>query len=140
MIMASPQTKENIMIWSDEMALGVEFQDMDHQEFIALVTAASAADDSTLPAAMAALVSHTREHFAREETMMAECGFFAAHCHKDEHDRVLAELDEIAHALSEGDLTEAKDWLAYSAQSWFENHLATMDTVTARFYLNSKET
>lgn len=122
------------MEWSEDLALGVAFVDEDHKEAVALAAAAAGADDGALPGVVRRIVEHLHEHFAREEDMMDECGFFAAHCHKDEHRRVLSEADAVLAAMESGDLAGAREWATEGFPLWFRSHRDTMDLVTTRFY------
>ena len=76
---------------------------------------------------------HCVEHFAREEAMMVKTGFFALDPHRDEHRRVLAELDEVIRSLEGGDPCE--EYFAVDLPQWFLEHRATMYYVTSGYAL-----
>ena len=118
--------------------LSLGFMNDDHKEELALIEAAAAAlaagDAEALRAGLAALAVHTRAHFQREEEVMRAVRFPAYPVHKAEHDRVLAEL--AAEATAYADTRDAARLLGYLdavVASWFPTHMATMDTITARF-------
>jgi len=73
-----------------------------------------------------------RNHFNFEQNLMEQYNFFAKVPHKMEHDRIVNELEEIKNSnLSNEEL------LQYFNQSfipWLENHINTMDTVTAGYF------
>lgn len=121
------------MKWTDELKVGLGVIDADHEVFVAQLNAAEAASDEEFPARVAELATHTREHFAREEAIMDETGFFAADMHKSEHRRVLAEVDAMAAKLAAGDLAAVRQWVASGLPEWFLQHRGTMDAVTAMF-------
>jgi hemerythrin len=119
-----------------ELALG--FMNDDHREELALMEGAAAAlvagDRDALAAGLEALAEHTREHFEREEEVMRAVRFTAYAAHKAEHDRVLADLAGEATAwLEAGDAARLLGYLDAVVAGWFPTHMATMDTITARF-------
>jgi hemerythrin len=118
--------------------LSLGFMNDDHKEELALIEAAAAAlaagDAEALRAGLAALAVHTRAHFQREEEVMRAVRFPAYPVHKAEHDRVLAELGAETSAYAEaGDAARLLGYLDAMVASWFPTHMATMDTITARF-------
>ncbi len=71
-------------------------------------------------------------HFSFEQKLMNEYGFFAKIPHKMEHDRILNELKQIKNHLDEYENLEK--YFDESFIPWLNNHIATMDTVTAGFF------
>lgn len=110
----------------------------DHDEFANLRAtlldhiAKGAAD--AIDALLDELHRHTIRHFADEERLMQETNFPVYPVHKEEHDNVLADMKErIAHWKREGDLEALHKWLDMAVGDWLVAHIASMDTVTARF-------
>lgn len=124
------------MQWTDDLKVGVDFIDADHKEFVELLEAATTASDAAFPAAFAALGQHTRAHFAREEALMDETGFFATAVHKGEHARALAEFERFAGHLEKGNLAFVRAYVAERLPDWFTQHRNTMDQATAAFAMN----
>ncbi|PID46975.1 MAG: hypothetical protein CR967_06045 [Proteobacteria bacterium] len=78
--------------------------------------------------------AHTIEHFANEEKMMQEKGFFAYEMHKGEHMNTLARMQFVYEEwLGTKDIIILKDYVQHECLAWLVNHIQTMDTVTARF-------
>ncbi len=121
------------MKWTEDLKVGLGVIDADHEAFVRGLNAAEAASDADFPARVVELAAHTREHFAREEAIMDETGFFAAEMHKSEHGRVLAEVDAMAAKLAAGDSAAVRAWVANDLPAWFLQHRSTMDAVTAMF-------
>jgi hemerythrin len=71
-------------------------------------------------------------HFSFEQKLMNKYGFFAKIPHKMEHDRILNELKQIKNHLDEYENLEK--YFDESFIPWLNNHIATMDTVTAGFF------
>ncbi|MGE5514974.1 MAG: bacteriohemerythrin [Bacteroidota bacterium] len=117
--------------WHDGLAVGVDFMDADHTDAAAQINNMAASGGTQRIAALEAFIHHCRDHFAREEAMMEKTGFFALHCHRDEHVRVLAELGIVLLRLKGGNAQD--DYFAITLPNWLMNHRNTMDYVTAEF-------
>lgn len=77
---------------------------------------------------------HVEAHFQAEEEQMQAAGFPPYPVHKQEHDRVLTELREHYAAWQDsGDSAPLLRYLLQDLPPWFEQHVASMDFVTARF-------
>ncbi len=118
---------------ADVPVLGYEVMDRDHVDSVALLQAACDAPAGQLQAPFAAFAKHLREHFARENALMTQHGFFALHCHKDEHARVLKVVATMEAELEEGNEARARLYVTEHFPDWFHTHLATMDRVTADY-------
>lgn len=123
----------------DYPQVALDFMNRDHAEFVALrdkllkllTTQAAAAEVDEL---LAELLVHTRRHFAEEERLMQEIQFPPYPVHKGEHDSVLAEMSAQLKRWEQGrNAVALREWLDRSVGDWFENHVSTMDFVTARF-------
>ncbi len=122
--------------------LAVAFMNADHAQEARLINGAAEAVEAfragrvgraPVKAALEALYGHTRAHFAREESAMMEASFPAYSFHQAEHVRMLGELGEAERRFQEsGDGGPLAAYLA-SFPSWFEQHIASMDAVTARY-------
>jgi len=71
-----------------------------------------------------------KNHFAFEEGLMQKYDFFAYIPHKMEHDKIINELEE----LQNGDRQTLKKYFEERFLPWLDNHINTMDTVTAGFF------
>jgi hemerythrin len=119
--------------WSEDLNVGVEFMDKDHQAFIAMVNAFDSAADSELPALFDALYAHTQQHFAREDSLMDDIKFFASDCHKGEHGRVLNEMRRFRGHLDKGNIAFVRAYVTDQIPQWFILHRNTMDSATAAY-------
>jgi hemerythrin-like metal-binding protein len=112
-------------------SLGVAEMDSTHEEFIALVKAATQAGSAEFPALFEQLAAHTAQHFDNESRLMRECRFPAISEHESEHRRVLAEMGFVGRALARGQDRQARSYVADGLPVWFRQHLATMDSALA---------
>ena len=84
------------------------------------------------------LKEHTIAHFANEERLMQEHGFPPYPIHKYNHDQFLNEFAVLAQNWeSTKDVEPLKTFLETTLPEWLNNHISTLDTVTAMF-LNEK--
>lgn len=118
--------------------LALEFMNHDHAEAVELVnelhTALENAEDVDIDDQLDRLYLHNAEHFAREEQHMQEYGFPPYPVHKGEHDRVLAEMYAlISDWKNDRDKNALSNYLQHTFIDWFNNHLMSMDRVTAMF-------
>lgn len=112
--------------------LGVEEMDETHGEFAALVNLITeTSDQDDLKLLLGKLVEHTRQHFAREEAMMRECGFRAIEEHVADHNRVLSDLERFVAMAARGAPHLARTFVSEFLPSWFETHAQTMDSALA---------
>ena len=79
-------------------------------------------------------LAHMRRHFGDEEAMMRRINFPPYPVHKQEHDRILTELEtRLNQAREQGDTRDVERYLLEDVPAWFDQHVATMDMITARF-------
>ncbi|WP_457561669.1 bacteriohemerythrin [Caminibacter pacificus] len=77
-------------------------------------------------------VKDVENHFEFEQNLMEKYDFFAKIPHKMEHDRILNELYQLKNHLDNYEMLER--YFNDHFLPWLENHIATMDTVTAGFF------
>lgn len=107
-----------------------------HLEEVALINEIDAMleSDADVSAKLQELLAHTREHFEGEETMMEEQNFPPYPFHKGEHDAALEQMQKVfADFSATGDKTALTRYIRETLPAWIDNHIKTMDTVTAVF-------
>lgn len=116
--------------------VAVDFMNQEHEEFAQLVNQLERGltEGKRMEADMARLLEHLKTHFAHEEQAMQAVGFPPYSVHKGEHDRVIALFEQqLAYYRDAKDNQPLLAFIANDVPAWFEQHLNTMDTVTARF-------
>ena len=116
--------------WSDKLALGVDWMDETHVEFVELLGGLEDCADDAMLARVDALLAHSASHFGRENEQMAAITFPPAHCHVQEHDGVLGIMREVRTMVADGKF-EVGRVLARELAPWFENHAGSMDAMLA---------
>lgn len=113
--------------WEDRYLLGYAPMDDTHREFVDLVNALLTVDDDALPAALEAFAVHAEAHFAQENGWMVAEDFPARNCHIDEHDKVLASVNELREQVAIGEWEIVRE-LALALKDWFPGHADYMDS------------
>ncbi|NEX22297.1 hemerythrin family protein [Thiorhodococcus mannitoliphagus] len=117
--------------FEERYVLGVPAMDRNHREFVDLVNRMAEASNATFAYLFSEMVQHTHAHFAAEEVMMRETAFSASDEHRDEHRRVLGELDWFCSRLQQGHISLARAYVVDQIPGWFKEHALTMDTALA---------
>ena len=80
-------------------------------------------------------LQHMTAHFRAEEVQMEAIAFPPYPVHKSEHDRVIAEANDIiANWKQGGELSTLAQYLRVELPEWLDQHIATMDKITAHFF------
>lgn len=93
--------------WCDAMSVAVDALDEDHKVALTMMATVRrhivARDGAAAGRELHRLIAHDRQHFAREERMLTECGFpgLAGHC--DGHRRSEAQLVALDAGILAGD-------------------------------------
>lgn len=87
--------------WSQDLAIGHELIDSDHQDIFDAAQRLQAEISSEEPEysivgeVLVELIDHTGGHFAREEALMREIGFPAYEAHKREHTLLMQKVNHL---------------------------------------------
>lgn len=117
--------------YSANLNLGVHEIDQTHLEFIVLVQKLQDCPANQFGVLFYRLVEHTRTHFESEEKLMLSLSHGLLTEHRNEHNRVLGDMNRFAKSIEKGRLSMARAWVNESLLDWFENHTATMDSALA---------
>lgn len=115
-----------------QLLVGHAPMDHEHELFGQLIDALQRAADADLAPALEALASHAAQHFADENTAMAETDFPARACHADEHAAVLLSVRGVQRRLAQGDVAVVR-CLCTELQSWFPAHVQHLDSALAHW-------
>jgi hemerythrin-like metal-binding protein len=90
------------------------------------------ADDSLVYALLDELVEHTNLHFLSEQLAMKLHAYEAYESHFLEHERLLAEVQNLKRSLAAGTATD-KSSLIEALRSWLIVHIQTADRALAEY-------
>ena len=84
--------------------------------------------------ALESWLQHTKLHFEKENELMREVQFPAYLMHAGEHESTLQKMISIVNEWkSTKSIEPVADFVFTAWPSWFESHINSMDTMTAKF-------
>ena len=128
---------------SDIPEVAVTFMQDTHMEEVAMLNALYVLFDKhrageetpELAAQLDAIVQHTHAHFERENEKMLALNFPPYPVHKQVHDEYLEQLDTVVNTWKETqDLAPVFTFFELTTPQWLNQHISTMDYVTANFF------
>jgi hemerythrin len=117
--------------WKDSYKIGNAEIDQQHQELFALINALLVPlDEAGLKSLIMKLYRHTREHFEAEEALIRKLKFVDCKGHTNNHNSLLARLNQISSGVGKGRLDQA----AFHAlmHDWAMRHVVIDDAPLAR--------
>lgn len=128
------------LIWTDNLRVGVDAIDSDHQKIFSLVNRVSRYELShdELAQIVTEMHAYTSYHFRREEAIMHICGHPDLTQHIKEHHKLEQHVAELAKAWHSNDNKLTLDQLRVFLRSWWIGHILHTDTTIAE-YAKGKE-
>jgi len=120
-----------ILPWEEAFELGEPSMDATHREFVDRLNRLDEIPDNVFPEYFDELLEHTRNHFEEENARMASSKFLSIREHKDDHDRILAEMMQMQRFAAKGMTKIARSYVKEKLPDWFKTHAASMDTALA---------
>jgi hemerythrin len=113
------------------------FEELDMVQSLGeLITHYQQGDNDALTQALNAWLKHTQAHFSRENELMIDIQFPMYLVHSGEHSRVLEEMESMVTSWNnDHDIEMLSDYVFTAWPQWFEQHVNSMDMVTAQFAL-----
>lgn len=100
-----------------------------HKEFLDIYNSVDKTDTNSYIQKLISLLEHSKIHFKTEEDLMDKYNYPRSKEHKDEHRKVLAEMDYfIKNANSIFGKKMLKAYYTQKIGDWFDLHLLSMDS------------
>jgi len=118
----------------------LNFEEMDnlHQEFVSVYNSLEDESPQSYKNVIMKLFEQSKKHFCQEETLMDKFNYPRAREHKDEHNKVLAEMEYfISKSNSQMGQMLTKSYYKEKLPSWFDLHLISMDSDLSAFLKKS---
>jgi hemerythrin len=122
---------------SADLSFGIASMDREHAVQLSLLNDLKAAvrggaPDSVVYALLDELVEHTNLHFLSEQLAMRLHAYEGYESHLQEHQRLLAEVQNLKRSLAAGTATD-KSSLIEALRSWLVVHIQTADKTLAEY-------
>ena len=118
--------------WKDEYSIGNASVDQEHELLITQINKlyeqlSLPLDTETIESMLADIQADISTHFALEELLMQEAGFAEFEDHKQDHERLLDQIDDMIFHFAE-DPESGKELLINRLSDWFSHHFKGFDT------------
>ncbi len=120
-----------LVTWSDKYSVGLTRIDAEHQRLVDLINELYAAviggkGDAVVGKVLAGLTSYTLSHFSTEESLMKTHRYPDYDRHKAEHDKLVAQVQQLQSDFRKGKATVSQDVLTF-LQRWLIGHILAVD-------------
>lgn len=119
--------KQSILLLNHQMI------DADHQHFSEITAALKTADNDSFKVLFNQLLSHTEQHFQREERLIKQFNYPGKSEHCGEHNRLLTELKQFNQRVQKGRPTLAKAFINGRVDEWLQQHISNMDAALVKY-------
>lgn len=100
-----------------------------HREFLDIYNSVDTSSKESFKLKLLELYQHSKRHFAFEEQLMDTTSYKGSKEHKDEHKKVLYEMEYfIKSSSSKMGLNMLKSYYKEKLPYWFDLHLISMDS------------
>jgi len=133
-------TNKEVLIWADNLRIGVDAIDKDHQFLIGLSNkiAYGRVEDHTLNDAIGELIDYVDFHFKREEVIMKTCAFPDLEEHSKLHRQLTSQVIDISNEWRNDRNEETIHKLRKFLRQWLVDHIMNTDINIAK-YTKGKE-
>lgn len=129
------------MKWQDSWSVGISAIDTQHKHLVQLINDLHEAlrqgkGKEVLGKLLAALIAYTKEHFSREESLIALHKYPDLEAHKVQHQKFTEKVVDFQRQYQSGDMVLTIDVMDFLSQ-WLRQHILGTDQKYAEF-LHSK--
>ncbi|HHD83434.1 MAG TPA: hemerythrin [Campylobacteraceae bacterium] len=116
----------------EDIKLGIPDMDAIHEGFTVLLSRIQKCEPETFMPLYEELIAHTRDHFAFEESLMAQYRFYDSHEHLEEHTKLLDEMVYF-YEKSKKFPVFGRSYINDYAYDKFKRHVVNIDSQLAMF-------
>jgi hemerythrin len=133
----SSSKREPYFAWTEALSCGDQQIDVDHQYLLSIASRLgrgrpAGAEKAMDEAVIEELISFTRKHFDREETLMRKLAYPGFDEHRFEHELMLSRVGIFQRRFIDGDVLAMSE-LRHFLRRWLRRHIMTVDLQLARF-------
>ena len=122
-------------LWTSNLNTGIDLIDDDHRQLVGMINALTEAitegrGRDVMGKVLDNLVTYYKVHFGREEEIMVLTNFPGYEQHKFEHDKFIAEVDQLKSNFDSGAIINSS-YVDKFLSDWLRNHIIKVDTKLA---------
>jgi hemerythrin len=126
--------------WKPEWDVGIDSIDRQHRKLVGMINNLQTAVDYSTGEefernALDDLVDYTRTHFKYEEGLMEEHGYPDFEAHRAEHERMIAQVEEVLETYLQDKDSAMKKATAF-LRDWLINHINGTDQQYSQFLID----
>jgi len=127
--------------WTDELSVGIEEIDEQHKVLVGLVNEMHEAIQrhharDVVRRVLDQLASYTKTHFVVEESLMRILNYPDYEPHKQEHDTLIAQIEELQQKLDAGKASVNFE-LMHFLKVWLTKHIMESDKAYSAHFINA---
>ena len=121
-----------VIDWTDDLSVGIKMIDSDHKKMTGLINdlfiaCFAAQGPAVLESIVNELVEYTKEHFRREEDVMAKHGFPGLARQRELHEDLTRRVIEVEQSLKAGTDDALSNEVLTFLRSWWIDHIQSED-------------
>jgi hemerythrin len=121
-----------LITWQDGYSVGVPQIDDDHKLLVSLINQLDDAirggqGHDVVGSVLTVLEEYTHGHFGREELLMAKAGYSDLPAHHREHEKLTAQVRDIAGRYHRGDRAALDGAVLEFLKTWLTGHILGVD-------------
>ncbi len=128
-------TNREILIWTNDLRVGVDAIDKDHQVIVTLLNRMAHEDVGTKVAnkSVEEMISYTHYHFLREEAIMEIIDYPELEPHRKRHRDLVSQIQGMSDSWTTENDEPARIELRRFLRDWWTHHNLNVDMEIARF-------
>ena len=128
-------SNDEVIVWTDNLRVGVDAIDKDHQVIISLMNKVSQRfiDEEDMDEITAEMIDYTHHHFKREETIMAICDYPDLEAHIAKHRKLIAKVNKLTKEWNENRNIETRHRLCKFLRDWWVGHIINVDSTISQY-------
>lgn len=122
-------SNSEILIWDDNLRIGIDAIDKDHQTIVSLInkTAHIAITDPEFSETIESLIDFIFLHFKREEKVMEVCGYPELEQHRKIHEQLVDHVNSLVAVWHIDQSSENLHQLRKYIRNWVIDHILKVD-------------
>jgi len=130
----------SIIQWSEELSVGIQSIDKQHQILIQLINSLNTAmakgeANITIAEILASLTDYTRLHFSYEESLLEDYGYAESKNHALQHRNLIKQIDLLKERFETDQSGSIGIEIMQFLKNWLTNHIMKTDKAYSEFLI-----